>query len=701
MAVQIQYRRGPASQWATDNPILAIGEPGYETDTGKFKVGNGSSAWNSLPYSSGIQGPTGPTGAVGPTGPTGAVGATGPTGVAGPTGPTGPFGPTGPQGIQGIQGIQGVAGPTGPTGPIGNTGPTGPTGATPAIGGTNTQVQYNNAGAFAGSANLTFNGTALTLGGNPTITSGTANGVAYLNGSKVLTTGSALTFDGTNLAVVGSSSGTGGGAFSAVRNGASYVFALGNKSAVLGGTYDALPTLYYGSAALSFFDAQSSTEQMRLTSTGLGIGTSSPQAKLQIQSGTSPTQPTWAATDVVIAGNSAGNASYYQAFSDSAGGIVFSTPSVRARSFLLWSEGSGNSTWQNGASGALILNTNGSERMRIDSSGNVGIGTSSPESGFKLHVVGNAFVQNTAGQTIGKMVVDNSDQRLVLGAYFEAGVGQYSFISSTNNAETGNIALRFRTGTTDRMTITDAGDVGIGTSSPNSKLQVNSGTNLGGVLIGFGGGSSNFYDADLQVFRSGNATERARIDSSGNLLVGVSTVQGGGGSCIARSGNGAQALQVLHTGTNPFGAFINYTGAAPNGTGNNFIQCNDSGAERATIRSNGGLANYSGNNVNLSDRREKTNFAPAKSYLDTICAIPVQTFNYIDQNMEQDPGLTLGVVAQDVQAVAPELVMESNWGSKDDPKMRLSIYQTDLQYALMKALQELKAEFDAYKATHP
>jgi 2-polyprenyl-6-methoxyphenol hydroxylase-like FAD-dependent oxidoreductase len=101
------------------------------------------------------------------------------------------------------------------------------------------------------------------------------------------------------------------------------------------------------------------------------------------------------------------------------------------------------------------------------------------------------------------------------------------------------------------------------------------------------------------------------------------------------------------------------------------------------------LQNYQSNDSNLSDRREKTNFAPAKSYLDVICAIPVQTFNYIDQNMEDDGGLTLGVVAQDVQAVAPELVMESNWASKDDePKMRLSIYQTDLQYALMKCIQE-------------
>jgi hypothetical protein len=52
-----------------------------------------------------------------------------------------------------------------------------------------------------GSANLTFDGTALTLGGNPTLSAGTANGVTYLNGSKVLTSGSALTFNGTSLGV--------------------------------------------------------------------------------------------------------------------------------------------------------------------------------------------------------------------------------------------------------------------------------------------------------------------------------------------------------------------------------------------------------------------------------------------------------------------------------------------------------------------
>ena len=81
MAVNIQFRRGTAAQWAAANPILAAGELGLETDSENFKIGNGVTAWNALAYAAtGPDGPTGPTGATGATGPTGATGATGPTG---------------------------------------------------------------------------------------------------------------------------------------------------------------------------------------------------------------------------------------------------------------------------------------------------------------------------------------------------------------------------------------------------------------------------------------------------------------------------------------------------------------------------------------------------------------------------------------------------------------------------------------------
>ena len=52
MAVTIQLRRDTASNWTSSNPVLAQGELGLETDTAKYKIGNGSAAWTGLAYSS-------------------------------------------------------------------------------------------------------------------------------------------------------------------------------------------------------------------------------------------------------------------------------------------------------------------------------------------------------------------------------------------------------------------------------------------------------------------------------------------------------------------------------------------------------------------------------------------------------------------------------------------------------------------------
>lgn len=128
MPVQFQFRRGTAAEWTAANPVLAAGELGLETDSGKFKIGNGSSNWSVLAYSSG---PAGPTGAAGPTGPAGANGAVWYNGTGTPAAATGAnndyyldtvtgdvykktsgaWGAVGnikgPQGIQGTQGEKG------------------------------------------------------------------------------------------------------------------------------------------------------------------------------------------------------------------------------------------------------------------------------------------------------------------------------------------------------------------------------------------------------------------------------------------------------------------------------------------------------------------------------------------------------------------------------------------------------------------
>jgi hypothetical protein len=358
------------------------------------------------------------------------------------------------------------------------------------------------------------------------------------------------------------------------------------------------------------------------------------------------------------------------------------------------------------AADTIAFSEGGTESVRIDSSGNVGIGTASP--GYSATNRKVLALNGGSGAGEGAIL-----------AFMQGGTNKGYLLSAQNTielwSESGEVvignnaaaAVKLLTNNTERMRITAGGDVGIGTASPSGKLDVvgSGGTfrvGSAGDSISFTKGGTNYISTSTAggqlLFQTGASVDRMLITSGGDVLVGRTTAIAGERLCVEGSNTTFIARMRNTSATTPAGLFVSYTAAAPNGTGDQFLRCDDNAATRAEIRSNGGLANYSGNDVNLSDRREKTNFAPAKSYLDTICSIPIQTFNYIDQNLEDDPGLTLGVVAQDVQAVAPELVMESNWGTEDNPKMRLSIYQTDLQYALMKCIQELKTELDSVKA---
>jgi hypothetical protein len=149
--VKFELREGLAAEWTAANPTLRRGEPGFERDTNKLKIGDGNTPWTGLDYltGAGSQGPAGDSAyevavdngfvgteaewlasLVGPTGATGATGATGPQGDPGPTGATGATGAQGPKGDTGDVGPTGATGATGAQGPQGDTGPTGATGAT-------------------------------------------------------------------------------------------------------------------------------------------------------------------------------------------------------------------------------------------------------------------------------------------------------------------------------------------------------------------------------------------------------------------------------------------------------------------------------------------------------------------------------------------------------------------------------------------
>ena len=109
-----------------------------------------------------------------------------------------------------------------------------------------------------------------------------------------------------------------------------------------------------------------------------------------------------------------------------------------------------------------------STNVIINSSGNVGIGTATPEHSLSI------FKDANAART--EIGIDNTDQRLVLGSFYQSGGLQYATIQSTNNAETGAQALALQP---------DGGNVGIGTASPSAPLEV-----AGDVEINVSGASN-------------------------------------------------------------------------------------------------------------------------------------------------------------------------------------------------------------------
>jgi hypothetical protein len=263
----------------------------------------------------------------------------------------------------------------------------------------------------------------------------------------------------------------------------------------------------------------------------------------------------------------------------------------------------------------------------------------------------------------------------------------------------------FGINTTEQMRLTSTG-LGIGTSSPVEKLDV-----VGNCKISSG---SSFYwgDATSQIvadnggamrFLTGTAAERARITSAGySKFSNDGTYVGSTGGYHELRVSGAAAdwttivSNAVTTGANAYGVSIRFTGSTPNNTGNEFIQCLDATATRFAFRSNGGLANYSANDVNLSDERTKKDIVPLGSMWDKFKAIEIVAFKYKDQTHEDN---NIGVIAQQVESVAPEFVDVDGFGDTPEDGVPLkSIYTADMYHAAIKALQEAMARIEQLEA---
>lgn len=346
-----------------------------------------------------------------------------------------------------------------------------------------------------------------------------------------------------------------------------------------------------------------------------------------------------------------------------------------------------------GSNGTITFTTDGSERMRITAAGRVGIGTNSPNQALDVRAAGvAAFFTATNG---------NANQ---IGFSNAAGATPYAYMGTPSSN-----TLQFAdSGGNEMMRLTtSAASIG-STGASGSRF----------FVVGYAQASGGVQDAVIEALLGddgsyGKTGTRAAIKAVTNGVgrgatpygIYVTSSETDVGTCygayhLATGVYGSQYATFSEV-SKDLGAFstgyCHYSKATTTSSGGSvvFYWGEHNGTTRFYVAMNGGIGNYQANDTNLSDRREKKDFAPAKNYLETICQIPVQTFKYIDQ-LDDEP--TLGVVAQDVQAVAPELVNESNWAGPDqEEKVRLSIYQTDLQYALMKCIQELKAELDTAK----
>lgn len=290
----------------------------------------------------------------------------------------------------------------------------------------------------------------------------------------------------------------------------------------------------------------------------------------------------------------------------------------------------------------------GSNALVVNSSGNVGIGTSAPAS--KLYVSSttsdisagaasrNPVASFSGGNTNNRLdvYVDNS------GGTAHMGLAAYNLVG-------GATELGFYTGgsVTERMRIDSNGNVGIGTSSPDSKIHsvsttagANSvnfqNTNSGGYGVKFigGGGASNLYIAD---FRDYSGSSKVKFDGAGNLLVGTTSQLFADKFNV--TANGASQYSVFHN-TNTTTAQQLSVVFARNGTTVGSINTTNTATAYATS----------------SDYRLKEDWQPMSGSIDRL-----KNLNPVNFAWKEDGSRVDGFLAHEAQEVVPEAVT----GTKD------------------------------------
>ena len=334
--------------------------------------------------------------------------------------------------------------------------------------------------------------------------------------------------------------------------------------------------------------------------------------------------------------------------------------------------------------GAMALYTNGSERMRIDSSGNVGIGTSSPAYPLSVGSSSTRGVVSLLGTSAATPVILLNNTNAT---------GGHNWAIYSGNSAAANFDISDVTAGASRLTIDSSGNVGIGTSSPSAKLQVvgveafravndaaymsffntaNS-TRSGYLQFQSSGACTLSVDVSQPLTFQTNGTERMRIDSSGNLLVGTTSTSVTSGGVVLQPNGGGTGISVMSMG--------HITGSA---SGQPYQYYLYNGTIIGSITQSGTTAVLY--NV-TSDARVKTNIVDAPS--GNIDDIKVRSFDWKSDGSHQE----YGMVAQELVEVAPYAVHQPQ-----DAEEMMAVDYSKLVPMMIKEIQDLKAEVNQLKA---